>query len=321
MRPVSETFQNYLNCGCYSESSQDSKGRAVKFFLQLCGDLSIEQVAYGHAEDFQRWLRSNGRAAKTVNLYVTHINHFFKWASRRGYIQTNPFAGIVKLNEEVRKGRIFNDIEIARMMRIAPLRWKVLILLGLCGMRAGEALNLVVRDLRFDEELILISSKKDTAQTWRWQIKNRREAYSPFPAKVAVGGQVYEFHSLVLKLLDFLPHCQPYICVKPAYYEAMIQLKDEGRLPFRKRLTPWGNFDRDFKYLLSRACVERKSFHDLRRTFATKLCKTGYNLKEAQSLLRHRSIQTTALYYVVVDERSLVARVNNALKHYEHSVP
>lgn len=320
MKPVKELFNQYMSCQGYRESTIDSKSRAVAFYLTACGDLPIDSVTYGHAEDYQTILRQGGRAAKTVNLYTTHMSHFFGWAVKRNYIKQSPFFGLKKLAVEQRKMPTFSDNEIVRLLNVADMNWKVLISFGMLGLREGEVLNLVVKDLLFDEGFVLISPKKDTFETWEWGIKNRTMAYAPFPEYINLPDYSVNFHTLVWQLIESHPG-QPYVCVKPKYYEKQLRLKAEGKMHFRKKLCPWGNFDRDFKGLLKKACVPKKSFHDLRRSFADKMRKSGYDLKEIQSLMRHKSITTTAQYYVNIDEQKLVARANGTFEHYQTLVP
>ncbi|KKN73485.1 hypothetical protein LCGC14_0400600 [marine sediment metagenome] len=320
-QPVSQLFEVHLSCGGYADSTIDSKQRAVRFFIKTFGDMQLDDVTYSHAEDFQRVLRQGGRGAKTINLYVIHLNHFFEWAIKRQYLKANPFFGLQQLKVEYKKQPMFSNDELIRLFNVARLRWKVLICFGLLGLREGEALNLVRTDLHFEDEYILVSPKKDSSQTWPWQIKNQKQAYAPLPKIITLPDMVIPFHLLLNKLIESLPPGQPYVCVVPDYYAKQIRQKKEGSLRFRKKLCPWGNFDRDFKSLLKKAWIAPKSFHDLRRTFVDKLRKAGYDLKEVQTLMRHSSISTTAKYYINIEEQELVARVNKMFEHYVTNVP
>ena len=266
-------------------------------------------------------MQQGGRAAKTVNLYVIHLSHFFAWAVKRQYIKANPFFGLKQLTAEDKMQPIFSDDEVVRLFNVASLRWKALICFGLLGLREGEAFNLERKDLDFEKGHILISPKKEDAYRWAWNIKNRKQAYAPLPEYITLPDCVIPFHAILHKLLDSIPKQQPYICVVPEYYEKLIRQQRAGTLHFRKRLCPWGNFDRDFKALMKKAWVKpTKSFHDLRRTFADKLRKAGYDLKEVQLSMRHSSIQTTAKYYVCIEEQELVAKVSETFKHYVSDV-
>lgn len=53
------------------------------------------------------------------------------------------------------------------------------------------------------------------------------------------------------------------------------------------------------------------TFHDLRRTFGTRVAQGGANLKVAQKLLGHKKIATTAKIYVIAESDDLAAAVAN----------
>lgn len=50
--------------------------------------------------------------------------------------------------------------------------------------------------------------------------------------------------------------------------------------------------------------VEPKTMHTYRHTYATNLCRAGYSLETARKLLGHKSIETTARFYVDINESS-----------------
>jgi integrase len=299
--PVKTLYKQYLEYGGFSDSTIDSKERAVTHFP----DIEIENVTYGHCEDFQKRLWQGNRGAKTVNLYTKHLSHFFKWCIKRKYLTDNPFDGLKLLPETDHKMPAFENDELVRILNVADKPWKILICFGLVGLRLGETLNLLWKDLNFDKQYLMVTPKKDTAITWRWGVKNHTQSYAPLPERIELPDIVVPFHLLLHKHRE--KQNIPYVNVKPAcYYEIMTAEK----IYFRKRLTPWGNFDRDFKALLKKACVTPKSYHNLRRTFAKILKDKNFDLKERQVALRHKSIATTAKYYETINERELVSRIN-----------
>jgi len=321
---ISDLIKIHIKSGDYAASTIDSKQRAAMYFIKAFGDVPVDSVTYGHGEDYQCVLLRGDkkrRSPKTVNLHTVHMHTFFNWAVKRRYIDQNPFFGLRLLKAEDKKMPVFSDDEIVRIYNCADLRWRVLVTLGLLGLREGEALNLVRDDLYFDKGYILIRPKKDSPTTWAWRIKNRKAAYAPLPECLVLPDIVIPVHKIVAKLISTLPANQPYVCVRPNYYPMLLERKRQGNLYFRKALCPWGNFNRDFRALLKRAAIKSKSFHDLRRTFAGNLIEKGYSLKELQTLLRHASIDTTAKFYVNIEEQELVARVNETLEHYVSLVP
>lgn len=303
---VSSLFKIYLRRSDLRESSIEIKSRAVRWFVELIGDMDVKGIRYSHAEDYKSWL-AKGRSKSSANSYLRNLKPFFSWMFRSGYITENPFTSIKLYVVGESKKAVFEADEIERILKVADLRWQVIVLLGLCSMRRGEILNLCISDIDFEKNYILISPKKNTENTWSWEIKDHNQAYVGLPGKVA---------DLIIQLMAEMPAGQPYVCLKPGYYARLIELSRKGELDYRKRLCPWGNFNRDFYSLLKRAKVSRKKFHALRATFATDRYNAGYDIKKIQYLLRHSSIQTTVGYVVKgLDEQQLVAESNGVFDH------
>ena len=307
MGTVSSRLAEYKARSDLRESSIEILDRAVKWFIQQFGDIDPAEIRYGHADDFKSWL-AKGRSRSSANTYLSIFKPFFGWLNKRRYIEQDPFDGVKLYIVPEKKIEIYSLDEIERILKIANQIWRTIICLALCSMREAEILNLVVSDIDFAKNLILISAKKDTNTTWLWQIKDYHQAYIGFDDCIT---------KLLIERSELLKAGQmPYICLKEKYWQRNLRLRAEGRLPHRLRNCPWGNFNRDFKSLLWRARVKPKRFHDLRSTFATERYNDGYSLKELQYLMRHSSIQTTARYIKNVDEQLLVAKSSRTFKKY-----
>jgi len=72
--------------------------------------------------------------------------------------------------------------------------------------------------------------------------------------------------------------------------------------PFRQRKV-W----EDFKVACARADVKNFTFHDLRRSFGTRLLELGVNIRTIQKLYGHSSISVTERYLHPRDELSVEA--------------
>jgi len=281
------------------ESSTEILDRAAKWFIELCGDMDPRGVTYGNIDDYKSWL-AKGRSESSANTYMSVFSPFWSWMAKRHYIEQNPFDGVRLYKVQQKKFDTFKLDEIERLLSISTNLWKTIICLGLCGMREGEILNLVVSDIDFEKNMLRITPKKNTPYTWLWEIKDYSQAFVGFDDTVN--------KLLTIQCESLKGSMQPYPCLKPRYWERNLRLKKEGKLRHRLRNCPWGNFTRDFRTLMGRALVKPKRFHDLRGTFATERYKHGYNIKELQYLLRHSSIQTTARYIHSFEEQKLVAK-------------
>jgi len=301
---VTMMFKLYIERSQLRESSIEIKSRAAELFVKWFGDLSIDKVGYGHAEDYRNLLLKE-RNTTSVNIYIQNFKSFWAWLVKRGYIDKNPFADIKMLPSGRQRIKPFTPDEIERILKVADNRWKAIVLLGLASMRRAEVLNLVVSDIYFDKDYICINPKKDTLYTWQWDIKNYcNEAIVLLPEMA---------RNLLLGLIEELPVKQPYVFLTPERYQGCMRLKLEGKLTHRIRNCPWGNFSRDFRNLQRRAkVIPTRRFHDLRGTFATTMSQY-LSLTDVQRLMRHASSNTTAQYYIKPERQKLVAKANGLM--------
>lgn len=305
---VSNLFRLYVSCGDFTEGTVALKNRVAGYFIEAFGDMDIKDVGYSCAEDFRNWL-TKGRGKISANIYVQNFKPFWSWLVKRGYITANPFSTVKRFKTDHERKKIFSSEEIEKLLLVSNLRWRTMILLGLSSMRRGEILNLAVDDIYFDRSYILISPKKNTKRTWRWNIKNHNQSIVPLPEIVRFPHMEVNLHEFLKELIEALAPKQPYVCVTPRYYQKLLAMKSNGGIPWELRNNPCGNFSRDFTNVQRRAKIPPRRFHDLRATFATNMSK-HMNLVEVQKLMRHSSPQTTAKYYIEVNQQDLAVKSN-----------
>jgi len=325
-QPVSKRLQEYKARSHLRESSEENLDRAIEWFVDLHGDMEASTVRFGHVDDFRSWLlkprrrvipHTNRRGKPyqpgpaSANAYLAIIKPFFGWLVKRGYLDQDPFDGVKLYKTTPPKNRTFTVDEIGRILQVADRRFQTIVCLALCSMRAGEIMNLVVSDIDFSENLILVNPKRQTDQTWKWEIKDYERQYIGFDESIA---------SLLTRLIADLDGGQPYVVLKPDYWKRNLERQEKGELTSRLRNCPWGNFNRDWKALLRRARVDPNKFHNLRGTFATQRHNEGYGLKQIQILLRHSSIQTTARYIETIEEKKLIKQSSRTFKKYYASL-
>lgn len=323
---VSSRIVQYKARSDLRESSVEILDRAVEWFIEQIGDKDVSELAYSDIDDFKRWLlkprvrplrpgcrwRTGPRmyvpSRATANTYLSIFKPFFVWLRRRGYISQDPFDGIRLYVVPEKKFDVYQVDEVSRILRVANPLWRTIFCLALSGMRRAEILNLNVRDIDFEKNHILVTPKKDTADTWRWDIKDSNQRY--------IGVDECIVRLLIGQCEALQGSKMPYVCLKKSYWERNLRLRDAGELSHRLRNCPWGNFSADFKALLRRARVKSKRFHDVRSTFATERYNDDYGLKELQYLMGHSSIQTTARYVRNIEEQKLVAKSSQTFKKY-----
>jgi integrase len=295
---MSSLFECYLSRARLVESSIAIKRTAMRYFCEVWGDMVPGAVNYGHIEDFAAWL-GKGRSATSVGIYLANLRPVFSWAVKRGYLAANPME--LKRPTVGRTRRpTFETPEIERLIRIASPLWQAYIGLGLCSMRRGEILNLNTVDVDFEKCWVQIRRKLCTPTTWAWDIKDHSEALVPMPVVMPIGDTILPLQQCLADRINEAGG-QPYLMLRASDYRAAMRRKTAGTLDYRRRNCPYIGFSRDFRSLQRRAGVEPKRFHDLRRTFATRMAGQ-LRIEETQRLMRHSSPQTTLKYYIEVDE-------------------
>ncbi len=135
----------------------------------------------------------------------------------------------------------------------------ILTLLYSTGLRVSELVNLIVKDIDFEERTILIRGKGDKDRVVLFD-KNTK--------------------NLILKYLNLREHENKYLFVNkkgapitPRYIQLMIKKYGE-KAGIKKKITP----------------------HILRHSYATHLLKNGVDIRVIQQLLGHASLSTTQIY-------------------------
>jgi integrase len=335
MKMVREGFALYLTKRALAESSVEVKKRALELFIESAApavsvetnagvhrelDMPVESVGFCEVEDFKMWLAKT-KSKASANIYLANLKPFFGWLEKRGIIKQDPFAAITFFETDSRRKEIFTPAEIERIMQVASLRWQVITLLGLCSLRRSEVLNLTKNDLNWQGGYLRITPKQQTANTWAWTIKNHRAAIVPMPEIFTLPDMIVNLHQRIRELIAETPYGQQYICVQPEVCSRMLKMQTEGKLCWHWRNCPWQNFTRDWLRLLKRAAVTPKRYHDLRATMPTTMAERGVPITDVQRLMRHKSVQTTARYYIATDESKLVKTTTDiALKYYVTNV-
>jgi len=277
--------------------------------------MGISEVTYTHVEGFRNRLTNEGRSRTSANIYLANLAPFFSWCQKSGYVTANPFSQVKKFAVDEKDRPPYTPDEVSRMMMVSNEKWQAMICLGLCSMRRGEILNLVVKDIYFDKEYIVISSKQDSKTTWPWQPKNHiTSSIVPCPEVIELPDTTIYLHRILMDICE-AKGAGPYVFVSNFWYNKLMTKKAAGTLTFDERLNPAGNFSRGFSNILKKAQVIHRRFHDLRATFATHMA--GHlSLTKTQNLMRHKSAQTTTQYYIRHDREKLAAEGTNIVKNF-----
>ena len=209
----------------------------------------------------------------TVDQIRIVLSTFFNFLEEEEYIIRNPVRGIKKIKcEEIIK-LPFTDEELELIRRYAGCDRDLAIvdMLYSTGMRVGELVSLNIKDVNFHEREALIKGKGG----------KQRFVYFNARAKIEV--------------LNYLSN----------------RIDDDPALFVHKK-TPYKRLNKSgVRHILHQ--IEKTSGvtdihpHRFRRTLATNLLNKGMTLEQVQTILGHKSIETTLIYTRVNQEEAKVA--------------
>jgi site-specific recombinase XerD len=247
----------------------------------------------GDLEQLERWLDMAGIApqdadARTVRRYAAHlatlryapatsarklsaVRGAYQWMRDRGAVERSP-AALVPGPKRVRTlPATLSGAEIERLLDgswgPAPrdLRDRVLLeLLYGCGLRAAEACDLDLGDVRLDAGSVRVTGKGGHQRV------------------VPLGG------AAAAALERYLARGRPRLAGAATSSRLLLSVRGRPLHPSDVR--------RALARALERAGIAARSPHALRHTFATHLLEGGADLRSIQHLLGHASVGTTQVY-------------------------
>lgn len=299
LRPLIRYLESAANCSLAPKPEQASTGNALlhRYARYLREERSVEistanaysaiarefleerfpeepfELAELHAEDVTAFVLASTRRYSTggTNYRVTALRSLLRYLYLEGDLQADltgaiprvaswRLVGVPKGLTEAQWRRLLRSCD--RRQRVGRRDYAVLLLLARLGLRAGEVAALQLDDVDWKGAELVVRGK------------GRREARLPLPADVGEA------------LSGYIRFARP---------------RTSARHVFVTMRAPYVGASRSaITTLVRRHCVladlEACGAHRLRHTAATAMLGAGSSLDEIAQVLRHRSIDTTAIY-------------------------
>lgn len=282
--PLIESFGHWLqhHRGVSAHTRRQHCRRAADFLRSL-GDDPSRYDARGIREFFV--MRHCGSSKQSAQAFAGSLRSFLRFLIVQGLCRTGLDQAVPALAgwRLASLPRGLSASEVARLLAacegssVARIRDRAIILLLVrLGLRAGDVAELRLTDIDWKDGSLVVSGK------------SRREVRLPLPQEVGDA------------MLSYL-ECRPAANTDRIFLRVIAPID-----PFRQGDT----VSSVVKRAMRRAGVTAPATgaHVLRHTAAREMLRQGVSLYEIGSLLRHRSIETTAYYYAKVD-RDLLERV------------
>jgi integrase len=275
-----KTYLPHLQ-GSRREGTYENHERYAERLITRFGKMRLRDITKTEVDNFYDDLNREGKtehdtplAQATINRIMSFLRATLYKAQTRGIIDRNPCARIELIDEENERQTILRERDEPRLMEHADEFLKPIIQTAiLSGLRLGELLNLQWADdaeddtahkLDLEQGLIFISHESKSHK--------RRE--------VPVLPDLEELLTVTGRWKGADGATSKYVFPDP-----------ETGGPLHKRKVQTG-----FQKAVKAAKIRDLHFHDLRRTFASRLCARGASLNDVADLLGHGATYVTERY-------------------------
>lgn len=253
------SFKNYMNYRRYSQNTIKTYSDALDVFFRFFQNKTIENLTKEDLIQFNtEYILKKNLSSSYQNQIINAIKLFY----RNRFNRSMEVDFIQRPRREKRLPNVLSKDEVKSILE-APTNLKhraMLSLIYACGLRRSELLNLTLKDVLSDRNLLFIQ-----------QSKGKKDRVVP------IGNKLIEM------LRDY------YKAFKPKTWLF------EGQLPGEKYSER--SIQLVLNQAVTKAKINKPvTLHWLRHSYATHLLENGTDLRYIQELLGHSSSRTTEIY-------------------------
>lgn len=267
----------------YSEKTKLAYEEDITNFLKFLtdtGDGEYLAVTLQDIRIYLAYLYDQKYSRNSVSRKVSSLRSFYRFLIRHEVVIENPFSYVQMRKKQLRLPRFFYENEIQALFDAASgeseLAFRdsaMLELLYGTGMRVSECTGLVMKDLDFETNVLLVRGK------------GNKERYIPFGSYAEEALQDYFEKSRLLLM------------------ERYQQTHDAVFVNHRGEPLTTAGVQYILKQIIKKSSLTAEIHpHMLRHTFATHLLNNGADMRTVQELLGHVSLSSTQIYAHVTKE-------------------
>lgn len=276
VRTWTEQALKIYKTNCKESTVYNHTLQIEKHILSQIGGMALRSVKPIHCQQILN--NQAGMSESHIHMIKTHLKWIFARAIDNQLIAVNPAANLVLPDGEEGERRSITDHEREHFLKVAQDdKFLLFACMLYCGCRPGEAASLEGRDVGKDHLLHIRGTKTKNSDRYvpipdeLWPRIQGKKGFDPICVNDAGRRHSESSYKRLRKAL---------------YREMNISM---GCRMYRNALVP--------PYPLAEDFVP----YDLRHTYCTDLQKAGVDLRVAQKLMGHASIEVTANIYTHVD--------------------
>lgn len=254
-----EKFKNYLFSKRYSPSTIKTYTETTGVFLRYFREKTMQEINHLDFIEFNNnYILKKNLSNSYQNQVVNALKLFFQIIDNKKVV----IELIHRPRSEKKLPNVLSKDEVKAILETPKnIKHKAMLsLIYACGLRRSELLNLTLKDIHSERNLLLIK-----------QAKGKKDRVVPISAK------------LIALLRDYYKAWKP------------ITWLFEGQIPNTKYSEK--SLENVLKQSLAKTNITKKvSLHWLRHSYATHLLESGTDLRYIQELLGHSSSRTTEIY-------------------------
>jgi site-specific recombinase XerD len=273
---IKDKFLNYCKYEKgYSENTLISYSYGLAEFTEYmnenyANDINLQSIDIDDIRPFLGWLNDNGLKKNSIRQRISAIKSFFKYCSKKKYLNGNPAALVStpkkdkRLPDFLQINEVTNLVEKFDINTYHGCRGLALTeLLYGSGLRISEALNMNIQDINFADGVVKVTGKG-----------NKQRIVPLSSTSLNALAELLKIRNTV-KLVD----------------KTAVFLSDNGKRMYHS--AAYRIIKNNMQGITE---SKKKSPHVLRHSFATHLISNGADIKSVSEMLGHSSLSTTTIY-------------------------
>ena len=272
-----------------------------KHLKPALGTAKIKNIKKHHLQEILNDLISENKNSTARQVRLT-LKQIFSQAQENEYIYKNPALNIQipKTDKPKKRALTTDEIYLFTNADLEPDEKAFIFLILYCGIRRGEALSLTVSDIDFNNRKISVNKNL---------IFKGNDPEIKLSPKTDAGIRTLP---IVDNLFDVLTE---YLTDKTEYLFTMKNGKIMSKSSFRKFWDRIIDKTKNFADSTKKSIGDDVTPHIFRHTYATNLYHAGIDIKTAQYLLGHSSIQVTLDIYTHLENEN-ISNTQDVLNKY-----